>query len=79
MNPPPLSNGADDVRPGDELWIGRAGQSLVVEIFITQGGAERWIGQAPHRRVWKITVAAAEEYLLTKPVPPRLIPKGSPS
>lgn len=66
---------AGDIRPDDELWIGRSGQSLTVETFITQSGAEQWISSAPGRRVWKIAIAA--EYALIKPVPPRLVPKES--
>jgi hypothetical protein len=69
-------NTPHDPAPGDELWIGRIGISAGMEVFRDQTVAEKWLSTDKKRRIWKVTVAAAEEYVLTPPVPPRLVPKG---
>jgi hypothetical protein len=71
-----MSDSPQPPAPGDDLWIGRIGTTAGMEVFASQAAAEKWLTASPqHRRVWLVTVSAVQEYALTPPVPPRMIPK----
>lgn len=66
-----------DIRAGDELWLGRIGISQNIIALTTQAEAEKWVSAGTvNRRIWKVTLSTADEYVLTDPVPPRLVAKG---
>lgn len=71
--PPP--GHAPDPAPGDELWVGRIGITPGMEVFSDRTVAEKWLNAGKGRRVWLVTLSQVSEYVLTPPVPPRMVPR----